>query len=86
MCPNTGRGPSLRRIAEGQEEEGRVDTEPGSGISPTKDATTHQKCTTTILIADIGEPPDVAEADSEAKGGEEELAMVSPLTLLVEHF
>ena len=72
MCQNTGLGPSLRRIAEDQEEEGRVDTEPGSGISPTKDATTHQKCTTTILIADIGEPPDVAEAHRVADAGEDE--------------
>ena len=39
----------------------------------------HQKCSATVLVADIGEPPDVAKADSEAKGGEEELAVVPPL-------
>ena len=39
----------------------------------------HQKCSATVLVAHIGEPPDVAKANSEAKGGEEELAVVPPL-------
>ena len=61
--------------------------EPGIGLSPTeKSRMTHQKCSAPILVADVGKSPDVSEADGETEGGEEELAMVSPLTLLVEHF
>ena len=61
--------------------------EPGIGLSPTeKSRMTHQKCSAAILVADVGKSPDVAKADGETEGGEEELAMVSPLTLLVEHF
>ena len=59
--------------------------EPGIGLSPTeKSRMTHQKCSAAILVADVGKSPDVSEADGETEGGEEELAMVSPLTLLVD--
>ena len=51
-----------------------------------EDGKTHQKCSAAILVADVGKSPDVSKADGETEGGEEELAMVSPLTLLVEHF
>ena len=61
--------------------------EPGIGLSPTeKSRMAHQKCSAAILVADVGKSPDVSKADGETEGGEEELAMVPPLTLLVDHF
>ena len=61
--------------------------EPGIGLSPTeKSRMAHQKRSAAILVADVGKSPDVSKADGETEGGEEELAMVPPLTLLVDHF
>ena len=39
----------------------------------------HQpRLTATILLTEVGEPPDVAEADTEAQHGEEELDRAVP--------
>ena len=40
---------------------------------------------TSILEGDVGEPPDVAEADREAQRGEEELDVVAPRFTLLRH-
>ena len=43
-------------------------------------------CNTSILVSHIRESPDIAEADSESEGREEELAVVPPrLPLLAPH-
>lgn len=39
--------------------------------------------TAAVLLAEVGEPPDVAEADAESQDGEEELQRRAPLRALV---
>ena len=52
--------------------------EPGIGLSPTeKSRMTHQKCSAAILVADVGEAPDIAEPDRQAQRGEEIFIVVT---------
>ena len=39
--------------------------------------------TAAVFLAEVGEPPDVAEADAESQDGEEELQRRAPLRALV---
>ena len=45
----------------------------------------HQKCTATVLVANIGKPPDVSEPDSEAEAGEKKLDGVVPAPAVLVH-
>ena len=49
----------------------------------------HTLCSlTSMLVAEVGEPPDVAEPDGVAEAGEEEVALVvprAPLHLVLVH-
>ena len=54
------------------EEQGQADEQEAEEVGD-------EKSSASIGVADVGEPPEVAEADGEAQAGQEELAVVVPL-------